>query len=69
VLVIGGGTAALLWRDAPSPHSPSGDHISAWDFESGTVAEADAGGATDGENTLFVGGFESGNLSGWVSGS
>jgi hypothetical protein len=69
VLVIGGGSASLLWRDAPAPHSPPDDQVSAWDFEAGAVAGAIDSSDSSDDQAVFVGGFESGDLSEWTTGS
>jgi hypothetical protein len=68
-LAVGIGATSLLWRDAPAPESPSEDQVSAWDFEAGAVAgTVDSRDSSD-DQAIFVGGFESGDLSGWSTGS
>jgi hypothetical protein len=65
VLVIGAGSASLLWRDAPATVLPKDDQVSAWDFESGTVLETAVGSDSSNDEAVFVGDFESGDTSAW----
>jgi sugar (pentulose or hexulose) kinase len=65
VLVIGGGSASLLWRDTPATVLPTDDQVSAWDFEAGAVAGAVDSSESSDDQEVFVGGFESGDFSGW----
>jgi hypothetical protein len=77
VLAVGIGATSLLWRDAPAPEPPSEDQVSAWDFEAGALNEAvaaadesaDGSDETSRNPAVFVGDFESGDLSGWSTGS
>jgi len=77
VLAVGIGATSMLWRDAqPSPADAS-DVVSTWDFEAGAVDETvpAASESTDGSDdsddkpAVFVGDFESGDLSGWSTDS
>jgi hypothetical protein len=77
VLAVGIGATSMLWRDAqPSPAHVS-DVVSTWDFEPGTLKEAtavadeatEASDESNGKQAVFVGDFESGDLSGWSTGS
>jgi hypothetical protein len=77
VLAVGIGTTSFLWRDTQEPPVPSSDVLSTWDFEPGTFDEAVVGAAdvtgagvdSNGETTVFVGDFETGDLSGWSTDS
>ena len=77
VLAVGIGATSKLWRDAQTSPAHASDVVSTWDFEPGTLDEAiaAAGEATDGSDesngkpAVFVSDFESGDLSGWSTGS
>jgi hypothetical protein len=77
VFAVGIGATSLLWRDDQTSPANASDVVSTWDFEPGTVDEiaAAVGEATDGSDesngkpAVFVGDFESGNLSGWSTNS
>ncbi len=77
VLAVGVATTSMLWRDTQPSSSISSDVVSTWDFEAGTLNEAVAatGEVTagsdeaNGKQAVFVGDFESGDLSSWSTSS
>jgi len=77
VLAVGIGATSMLWRTNETPPAPVSDVVSTWDFEAGTFDESVAaagevtarGDETNGTSAMFVGDFESGDLSGWTTGS
>ncbi len=77
VLAVGIGATSMLWRTTETPPVAASDVVSTLDFEADTLDEAvaAAGEATDGSDeangklAVFVGDFESGDLSGWTTGS
>ena len=77
VLAVGIGATSMLWRDAQPLPADTSEVVSTWDFEAGTLNEAVAatGEVTDGSDeangkqAVFVGDFESGDLSSWSANS
>ena len=77
LLAVGIGTTSMLWRNAQTTSMPANDVLSTWDFEAGNLIETVPPGgaatqrnaATDGEAAIFVSDLESGDLSGWSTGS
>ena len=77
VLAIGIGATSMLWRDAQTSPAYASDVVSTWDFETGSLDEAvaAAGEALDGSDksngkpAVFVGDFESGDVSSWSTDS
>jgi hypothetical protein len=77
VLAIGIGATSMLWRDAQTAPADASEVVSTWDFEAGALEETAAvavevKNGTDeanGKPAVFVGDFESGDLSGWSAGS
>jgi len=69
VLAVGVATTSILWRGAQGSNSPPSDQVSGWDFENHTVAATVEKDVSHDEAGVFAGGFESGDLSGWSTGS
>jgi len=77
VLAVGIGATSMLWRDAQTAPKDASEVVSTWDFEAGTLNEAVAatGEVTDGSDevngnpAMFIGDFESGDLSSWSTSS
>lgn len=77
VLAVGIGATSMLWRTTENSPAPVSDVVSTFDFEPDTLGQAvaAAGEATDGsvgsngKPAVFVGDFESGDLSSWSSDS
>ena len=77
VLAIGVGATSMLWRTTDTSPALVSEVVSTLDFEPDTVSQAvaAAGKASDGsvesngEPAVFIGDFESGDLSSWSSDS
>ena len=77
VLAVGIGATSMLWRSPQASPADASDVVSTWDFEPGTLDEevvatndaTDGSGESSGTSAVFVGDFESGDLSGWSTDS
>jgi hypothetical protein len=77
VLAVGIGATSMLWRSAEISPVTGSEVVSTWDFEAGTLNEAVAATGevaagsdeANGNPAVFVGDFESGDLSSWSTNS
>jgi len=77
VLAVGVGATSMLWRDAQTAPMDASEVVSTWDFEAGALEGAVAATGevsvgsdeANGKPAVFVGDFESGDLSSWSSSS
>jgi hypothetical protein len=77
VLAVGVATTSMLWRSAEISPVTGSEVVSTWDFEAGTLNEAVAATGevaagsdeANGNPAVFVGDFESGDLSSWSTNS
>jgi len=77
VLAVGIGATSVLWRDPQTLPTNASEVVSTWDFEAGALDGAvaaageitDGSDDTDGTSAVFIGDFESGELSGWSANS
>ena len=67
----------MLWRDAQTAPMDASEVVSTWDFEADILGQAvaaageakDGSVGSNGKPAVFIGDFESGDLSGWSTNS
>jgi len=77
VLAVGIGATSMLWRDTQTAPTDASEVVSTWDFEAGALEESvaatsevtDGSDEANGNPAVFVGDFESGDLSSWSTSS